>query len=104
MPARLLLSTSVAVAALATGCSEPAGTHGGLTETDARQAGVQVAREEGARRDTDLYGVELEVAGLDQRVFASGAEYWDVTLADPDGVRRVCVTLLGRQERQRSGL
>ena len=89
----LLRASLVAATFVAAGCSEPLATHGGLTEDDARRAGLQVAVRERARLDSDLYRVELVVDALEPRAFPSGVEYWDVTLVDPDGIPRVCVRL-----------
>lgn len=52
---------------------------------------MRIAVEERGRRDSDLYNVRLVVGTLTQREFASGSDYWDVTLVDPAGIRRVCV-------------
>jgi hypothetical protein len=85
-------SIAVLLLALATaGCSQPTERHAGLTEDEARVAGMRIAVEERGRRDSDLYKVPLGVGTIRQGAFASGSEYWDVTLVDPDGIRRVCV-------------
>ena len=86
---KLAAGALVTAALLAAGCA--AGGDTGGREAQAREAARGVALRESRRTDSDLYRIRLEIDEVVARIAPSGSTYWDVTLVDPGGVRRICV-------------
>ena len=80
---------ALVAALLSGGCA--AGGGAGVTEAQAREIAIGVGLREAHRADSDFYRTRLEVGEAVSRTAPSGSTYWDVTLVDPTGIRRLCV-------------